>query len=155
MSNPARKNYGKDKLKEGDIVYVYGESKTPFRVKKIEHYGSVTGQGTVDRLVLNTTWGGTTIQSPENLKLAPDQAEERERFNAIRKDAEDRRKAEREAIKDRDALAKAELLEFAEFCNQNPATALNGEMWTRLRALSDHASCVFANAEYKVPFKWL
>jgi len=146
MPNPARKNYGKDTLKKGDIVYIYGESTTPFRVKKIENYEDAGGR-VVTRVTLLTTWGRTTFQHPEDLRLAP--SGEDARFNLILKDRQSRAKADREEARARKTRIQAELQEFEDFCEQDPATQPSGELWERLRGMSDEASSQFVNAGFK------
>lgn len=153
MSNPARKNYGKGPFKKGDVVYLWGRGTHPYRIKKIKQYEAIGGR-TVHQVVLETTWGrrGLTTVSPNDIKLAP--PGEEKRFLAIRKDYTDRRKAGRDRYKNETDAAKAELQEFVEFCNQNPTTALDGELWERFRKLSDRASTEFRNAGCRVPPKW-
>jgi hypothetical protein len=144
MPNPARKHWGNDDLQPGDIVYVWGQQRTPYKVKRVEEH----------RVTLFTIWSRTrtTIQHPDDVRKA--KPGEEARFNEIRKTGEDRRKSTRDEIKSRNDAAKAELEEFIAFCNSNPVTALDGELFQRLRSLGDHASAAFSNAGYRMPQRW-
>lgn len=142
MTGPARKNYGKDDLKNGDIVYVWGRQNTPYRIKSIDGI----------RCVLEDFRGFTFVGWYNDIKLAPPGGDSR--FLHLRKDYKDRTKAQRQQTKAEQAQAQDELREFAEFCNSNPATALDGEMWRRLRELSPRALGEFVNSNFRMPFKW-
>jgi hypothetical protein len=136
-----RPGWGEDVLEKGDIVYVWGFQKQPFRFVRSE-------RDWYD--VLETVQGRERTEALSSVKKAKDPNAESRFLEASRKDL-DRRKHVDALRRDREKEAREALFAFVEFCNTNPATALGGELWERLRSLPPTARADFEDADYRVP----
>jgi len=137
-----RKNYGNFTPEKWQYVHMWGRSKDLFQVVE-DGYGDVH---------VRRAGGPQFFARPSELKLLPDQADAKKRYQAeIKRDQERHQQQQRQV----DA-AKVELDELKAFLNSNPATHLHGELWDRLRNLSPQARCAFSNSDYRIPVgKWL
>jgi hypothetical protein len=144
MGNPARRNWGNDDLKPGDIVFIWGKQKTPYRVKNV----------TKNTVIVNTIWSQnrTTDALRSNVRFADVGKDE---FFRQRRYHSGLRKKQRDEAKSREDGAKDELWEFVRFLNSDPKTEINSEMWKRFRELSPTARAEFFNAGLKIPSRWL
>ena len=143
--------------------------KTPF-TPVIGHFGYIrcghTGQprwlfkivgiekdiwGETLTVTLEEMGGGRRTSSIRSLTMAEDQAAAEKEFNSFQEEMgkrrrealEEQRRRVRETVREQESAVAQELAAFMEWCDQNPATRMDGDLWERLRNLSEPAQLGF------------